>query len=138
MTDQPIRAIFDTNVWISYLIGRQLKNITKLIVDKKIELILSDQLILEVKEVTSRPKFRKYFKSEKVEELLVFMGIMGTNYPIRKIPQICRDPKDNFLLGLISESDADYLVTGDKDLLSLNPFKNTKILEPVEFEQAVK
>jgi predicted nucleic acid-binding protein len=49
-----------------------------------------------------------------------------------------RDPKDNFLLDLIDVSGADYLITGDKDLLSLNPFKTAKILTPADFETALR
>lgn len=51
---------------------------------------------------------------------------------------INRDPKDNFLLDLIDFSKADFLVTGDKDLLAHNPFKTSKILTPVEFEKFLK
>ncbi|RYE23286.1 MAG: putative toxin-antitoxin system toxin component, PIN family, partial [Sphingobacteriaceae bacterium] len=47
---------------------------------------------------------------------------------------INRDPKDNFLLDLIDFSRAEYLVTGDKDLLLHNPFKTATILTPAEFE----
>lgn len=47
---------------------------------------------------------------------------------------INRDPKDNFLLDLIDYSKADYLVTGDKDLLEHNPFKTAEILTLKEFE----
>jgi len=50
---------------------------------------------------------------------------------------INRDPKDNFLLDLIDFSKADYLVTGDKDLLVHNPFKSTIILTPANFEKAL-
>jgi len=46
-----------------------------------------------------------------------------------------KDPKDNFLLDLIDYSKADCLVTDDKDLLALNPFKTAKILIPAEFEK---
>ncbi len=51
---------------------------------------------------------------------------------------ICIDPKDNFLLDLIDVSKADYLVTGDKDLLEHNPFKTAKILTPAEFENQLE
>lgn len=51
---------------------------------------------------------------------------------------INRDPKDSFLLDLIEFSNADYLVTGDKDLLESNPFKNTKILTPNDFEKQLE
>jgi uncharacterized protein len=48
-----------------------------------------------------------------------------------------RDPKDNFLLDLIDFSGADFLVTGDKDLLAHNPFKTASILTPADFEKAM-
>ena len=50
---------------------------------------------------------------------------------------INRDPKDNFLLNLIDASKADYLVTGDNDLLILNLFKTAKIITPSDFEKEI-
>ena len=123
------KVIFDTNIWISYLIGGQLGNITELLSSRKIELVLSEQLLTELTEVTSRKKFRRYFDEQKVNELFKLMDILGTNYEIAEYPNICRDPKDNFLLGLIRVSRADFLITGDQDLLELNPFEGTEIIE---------
>lgn len=128
-SEHPTKVIIDTNIWISYLIGRQLGNLTELLSARKIELILSDQLLIELKEVTSRKKFRRYFGKREVNELLKLMDILGTHYEVREYPNICRDVKDNFLLGLIRASQADILVTGDQDLLVLNPFEGTAIIE---------
>lgn len=129
-SEHQTKVIFDTNIWISYLIGGQLGNITELLSSRKIELVLSEQLLTELTEVTSRQKFRKYFDERKVNELLKLMDILGTNYEIAEYPNICRDPKDNFLLGLIRVSQANFLITGDQDLLELNPFERTEIIEP--------
>lgn len=46
---------------------------------------------------------------------------------VESIVTICRDPKDNFLLALAKDGKADYLLTGDKDLLDLIKFGKTKI-----------
>jgi predicted nucleic acid-binding protein len=46
---------------------------------------------------------------------------------------LCRDPKDNFLLNLAIDSKADYLVTGDDDLLILDRVENTKIIKMKDF-----
>jgi uncharacterized protein len=46
---------------------------------------------------------------------------------------ICRDPKDNMFLDLGFASKADYIISGDKDLLSLERFENCKIVLPSEF-----
>ena len=127
---QRTKVIFDTNIWISYLIGHQLGGLTDLLKSQKIELVLSEQLRTELKEVTGRRKFRKYFSKQNVNDLLKLMDFLGTDYQVNEYPEICRDPKDNFLLGLIKASQANFLVTGDQDLITLNPFEGTEIIEP--------
>lgn len=130
-----IKVIFDTNIWISFLIGKRLQVIKDLIIEQKLEIILSDQLLLEIQLVTQRPKLKKYFPENKVEELIQFLEIVGKKFEVKSLNDVSRDSKDNFLLDLIDASKADYLVTGDKDLLILNPFNKTKILTPAEFEK---
>lgn len=129
-SEKRTKVIFDTNIWISYLIGHQLGELTELLTSQRIEIILSEQLRTELTEVTRRKKFQKYFSKEKVAELLKLMNFIGTDYEIKEYPNICRDPKDDFLLGLIRISKAKFLVTGDQDLLELNPFEGTEIIEP--------
>jgi putative PIN family toxin of toxin-antitoxin system len=46
---------------------------------------------------------------------------------------VCRDPKDNMILELAVSGKADVIVTGDDDLLVLNPFREIAILNPQEF-----
>ncbi|MBI5465548.1 putative toxin-antitoxin system toxin component, PIN family, partial [Candidatus Gottesmanbacteria bacterium] len=53
-------------------------------------------------------------------------------HPKSKV-EICRHSKDNLLLEACLEGNADYLVTGDKDLLVLKTFKTTRILAPAQF-----
>jgi len=130
-----IRVVIDTNVMIGFLIGKRLQKIKNRLSEASIRLILTDQLINELKSVTSRPKFKKYFNKQDVVELIELFSIIGQNYPIQDIPEICRDPKDNFLLSLCLIGNVDYLVTGDKDLLELIEYKSTKILTASEFEK---
>lgn len=66
------------------------------------------------------------------------LEIIAEKITIKPTHFISRDPKDNFLLDLIDFSKADYLVTGDKDLLEHNPFKTANILSPTEFEKELK
>ena len=51
---------------------------------------------------------------------------------------VCRDKKDNFLLNLACDSKADYLVTGDKDLLEIKSLNKTKILTLSELKENCK
>lgn len=138
MKNKNVKVIFDTNVWISFLIGKRLSNIKDLIADGRIIIITTEQLLDEIKLVTSRDKLKKYFPKEKVTELIEFLEVISEKIDIRPIYFVSRDPKDNFLLDLIDFSKADYLITGDKDLLEHNPFKTAHILTPAEFEMQIK
>lgn len=132
------KVIFDTNIWISFLIGKRLQFIKDLIANRQLVVVISEQLLLELKRVTQRPKLKKYFSEEKVEELIRFLLVVGQKHEPKVINLVSRDPKDNFLLDLAETSKADYLVTGDKDLLVLNPFRSTQIMTPADFEAEVR
>jgi len=123
-----IRVVIDTNVMVSFLIGKRLRKLKDRLSDSTIKLLLTKQLIDELKLVTSRPKLRKYFDKHDVNELIELISIIGLTYDIYDIPNICRDPKDDFLLSLCQIGKADYLVTGDNDLLDLAGYKETKII----------
>ena len=138
MKAKSIKVIFDTNVWISFLIGRRLHILRDYIVDGRITIVVTELLLIEIREVAKRPIFKKYFPPKKVNELIDLLEIIALMTTIDLNNTICKDPKDNFLLDLIESSKADILVTGDKDLLTLNPFKTARIIAPAEFEQFIK
>jgi len=130
-----IKVVFDTNVWISFLIGKRLSIVKKYISNRQIIIVTTDQLIEEIEEVTSRESMRKYFPHTEVLKLIHFLKTIAEKHKITPLHFVNRDPKDNFLLDLITVSKADYLITGDKDLLTLNPFEKTEILTPADFEK---
>jgi uncharacterized protein len=118
-----------------FLIGKRLAKVKHFIISGQITIITTDQLISELIIVTSREKIRKYFPKENVTELLELLDIISERVVISPKYFISRDPKDNFLLDLIDFSKADYLITGDQDLLEHNPFKTAQILTPKDFEK---
>jgi len=128
------KVIFDTNVWISFLIGKRLSFLKPFISKGQITIVYNEQLIEELKDVTLRPKLKKYFPHNEIKEMLELIDVIGLKFDTISIHKICRDMKDNFLLDLIDISKADYLVSGDKDLKELNHFKTAQILSPAEFE----
>lgn len=132
---KPIKIIIDTNIWISFLIGKELSGLKSLIVDEKVILILCDQILNEIRITTQHPKLKKYFPKKKVEELINLLKVIG----LRVIPKSninkCRDRKDIFLLSLAKDTRADYLITGDKDLLTLEEFEHTKIKNYKDFRK---
>jgi putative PIN family toxin of toxin-antitoxin system len=135
MKAKNIKVIFDTNVWISFLIGKRLSFIKKYVASGQIIIITTPQLLTEIKEVTKREKLKKYFPEESVKDLIELLETIAEQIEIKPVHFINRDPKDNFLLDLIDFSKADYLVTGDKDLLEHNPFKTAMIITPSDFEK---
>ncbi len=104
-----------------------------LILEGKIKLIFSHELIEEFVTVANRPKFKNFFNNKDIEKLLRIFDSYGKLYKVSRRINICRDPKDNFLLDLAAESNAEYLVTGDTDLLVLKKIDNTQILSWNDF-----
>ena len=134
--EEKIRVIVDVNIWISFLIGRRLQRIFDVLVKPQIVLIFSKELLDELYAVTQRPKFKKYFtSSENMKELLNFLSTIGEmiNLP-ETLPERCRDSKDDYLLELALISGADFLVTGDKDLLVLQNIGDCQIVTAMEFD----
>ena len=136
--EEKIRVIVDVNIWISFLIGRRLQRIFDVLVKPQIVLIFSKELLDELYAVTQRPKFKKYFtSSENVEELLNFLSTMGEMIELSEtLPERCRDNKDDYLLELAVVSDADFLITGDKDLLVIQTIGDCQIVTAMEFDAA--
>jgi uncharacterized protein len=86
---------------------------------------LCHQLLEEINLVTQRPKLQKYFPVTKVQEFLEVLNIIGFSIEITSEVSIGRDAKDNYLLALAKDSQAYFLITGDRDLLSWVNFEGT-------------
>jgi len=129
------RIIVDTNLWISYLISKGFKSLDRLIFDNQAVLIFSSELIDEFVKVSKRKKFSNYFNSSDIKKLLLIFDSYGEIVKVTSKISACRDSKDNFLLSLSVDGKADYLITGDDDLLELKTFKQTRILKISDFEK---
>lgn len=127
------KVIFDTNIWLSLLIRGGFPSIFSYVESGQIQIILSVELIDEFLEVSQRVKFQKYFSITDRNSFLSYLLKNGEIIEVNSKPVECRDPKDNFLLGLALDGKATHLITGDKDLLELNPFFETKINSLTEF-----
>lgn len=128
-----VKVIVDTNLWISWLINKDFKKIDKIILSKKVILIFSLELFNEFIEVCNRPKIKKYFTEEDLDTLLQLIDEIAYFIDVKTTINLCRDAKDNFLLSLAIDSNADYLVTGDNDLLEIKKIKGTQIVSIQDF-----
>ena len=125
---RPFKVIIDTNLWISFIISNKLSLLDSLLFSGKIRLIFSLELIKEIEATIAKPKLKKYFLSEGLEEMLTMFEPFINLVEVKSVVSVCRDPKDNFLLELAKDSKADYILTGDKDLLNIAKFGKTKIV----------
>jgi len=128
------KIIVDTNLWVSFLLTRQFDFLDALLDDNKAVLVFSQELLEEFVDVTQRPKLKPFFRLEDLERLLRIVDEKAMYYVVNSRVDACRDDKDNFLLSLAKDSKADYLITGDKDLLVLEEFERTKIITIKEYE----
>ena len=131
------RVVIDTNLWISYLISSKYDFLDDLIERDVIKIIYSEALLQELLDVTSRPKFKKYFHKDDVLCLMHFIYQNAEFIECTTTVEICRDEKDNFLLGLAIDSEADFLLSGDMDLLVLEKIGSTEILNISEFKYKI-
>jgi uncharacterized protein len=132
------KVILDTNLWISFLITKNLSEIDELIQDRKIKLLFSNELLEEFLTVAKRPKFTKYFTNEDLKEILRLFDYYGKLIKVKTKISESRDKKDNFLLSLAVDGKADFLITGDSDLLILKKIKKTKIVSWSNFLLDIK
>ncbi len=133
MQNKVSRIIIDTNLWISFLITKDFAKLDEILFSRHGILVFSQELLDEFLEVARRPKFRRFFSSADIEELLETIEEYAEIVKIHSKIEICRDLKDNFLLSLSVDGNADYLLTGDKDLLDLTKFAETAILTISDF-----
>jgi len=128
------RIVFDTNTLISHLLlpdSLPAKAVRKGLHAGRV--IVSKDTLSELAEVLSRSKFDRYISIEDRQEFFRYFGrVVEKIEIIRKIKK-CRDPKDDKFLELAINGRAALLITGDKDLLVMNPFQTIKIIKPEQY-----
>lgn len=134
-----LKAVIDNNIWISALLGtgvpKKLKDHLK---QEHYQAICSTALVEELLDVLSRPKFAGKITDIDAADLLRFLRKAAVFVQPEQLDPISRDPKDDMFLACAVAAGADYLVTGDKDLLSLAELRGTKIVAPREFLQVLE
>ena len=137
MESNALRVVIDTNIWISFLIGKAITGLNQAIINDRLIILFSDDLFSELIEVLNRPKFKKYFSESTIQNLIALLNEKVELIETSLHFDDCRDKKDNFLLDLAVSGNANYLVTGDSDLLILNPFENVEIVSYQYFQNIV-
>ncbi len=129
-----LRIILDTNVLISGLLlsSSTSQQIFDQVTGNEI-LLISENIFAEISQTLIRKKFDKYVSLEKRLNFLANLREKAEIVEITENITSCRDPKDNKFLELAVSGKADFIITGDQDLLVLNPFRNIEIITINEF-----
>ena len=134
MSDSRPRIILDTNLLISRALtpSSLTASAVRLMIDH-CELLVSQATMDEFATTLTRVQSKGFVKQGEALMLITSYKEMVEWVPIIERVQECRDPKDNKFLELAVNGQADYIVTGDKDLLVLHPFRGIPILTAKDF-----
>ena len=95
--------------------------------------LVSDDTLAELADVLSRPKFDRWVTLAERQHFVQLLGGVARRVNITHRVQACRDPKDDKFLHVALNGEAEAIVTGDRDLLALDPFHGVRILRPADF-----
>lgn len=129
-----MRCVFDTNAIISAMLSKTgTPGVALAHAYDTGEILVSVPLMRELHGVVSRPKFDRYVTPSERER---FLGLLLRDARLVEITEsirACRDPKDDQVLELAVCGRADWIVTGDADLLVLDPFRGIRIVKAADF-----
>ena len=125
-----MKVLFDTNLWISFMIGRRLASLSDVLNRHDVQVYVSEAELNEIRTVIERPKFNniisqntRYHFFEMAYDVCRFTDItVDALSPIR-------DPKDIYLLSMAESVPVDYIVSGDRDLTDLGQHNGIPIIK---------
>lgn len=130
-----MRVLIDTNILVSYLLKHGSESATRSVASAAIlgdfTMLLPEDLLGElVSRVSRKPYLANRVTTADLEALVGILLDVAEVVPAitSQIPAVCRDPKDDYLLAHALVGQADYLVTGDRDLLALGEVEGMRIV----------
>ncbi len=124
--------VIDSNVWISALIfGGNPEKILKLFIDNKVEVVMSEEIITELRRIIIN-KFPLFVNSLNLLEASLRKDTVFVQLGSMTI-DASRDVDDNRIIETAYIGKAQYIISGDKDLLVLKKYEDIKILNPGDF-----
>ncbi len=142
MVSRPARVLCDANVYISYLLpsrtGQAIVAIVEAAFRGDFVLLIPPEVVAELADAVRRKPYlvRRIYTPDVETFVAAIRGVGEVIPPIREpLPVVTRDRKDDYLLAYALVGAADFLVTGDRDLLILGSVGNVLIVSPTEFAQ---
>lgn len=135
-----MRVLLDTNILLSYLLNPRgdppIATVLRAVLEGELTLLLPEQLVAEFTDkVATKPYLAARISPAQAAAFIADLAVVGEVVPTlpEPFPEITRDPKDDYLLACAMVGQADYLVSGDNDLLALGPVAGLTILSPADF-----
>ena len=136
-----MRVILDTNVFISYLLAPQQHDekvpyVMQMAFFGRYTLLVPADLLAELQaKMATKPYLVKHIPPHTVEKFLTALAMVAELIPpiTEPIPVVSRDKKDDYLFAYAVVGEADYLVSGDEDVLVIKQVQGVKIVSPAEF-----
>ena len=130
------RFVVDTNVLISHLLLPSSSPSKALRIALTMgELLVSNATLAELAQVIQRPKFDKYLTNQDRKRFFEVLAPLCIPVEIIQPIHACRDSKDDKFLEVAINGSANFILTGDRDLLALHPFHDIPILSPSQYLQ---
>jgi putative PIN family toxin of toxin-antitoxin system len=118
-----MRVVIDPNLLVSYLLthrGPIAQIIDVHLAHEDFTLLICTQLLEELDRVLQYTRFQRYFNNETRLRFIALIAALGELVDVPdEAPRILRDPKDDYLIACALAGNADFLVSGDKDVLEL-------------------
>ena len=134
MTENLVRVVVDTSILVSAAVwpnSRPAEAVRYALLNNQV--LTSFSVEAECRGVFSRTKFDAYASVASRMRFLELFFEAALTIEITHAVYDCRDPKDNMFLELAAAGKADFIITGDKDLLALHPWRGVSILTPSSF-----
>ena len=135
-----MRVLVDANIFLSFLLFPRRDSPSRQVIQAAIlgtfVLLVPEELLEELAaRAREKPYLAERIHPEEVDELAQILSTIAEPIPqiTEPIPALTRDPKDDYLIAYALVGSADYLVTGDRDLLALRQVGDVKIVTPREF-----
>jgi putative PIN family toxin of toxin-antitoxin system len=138
-----IRVVLDTNILVSSLVAEYgpLRQILDAWLEDRYSLVTSLYLVEELIHVLSYPRIAKRVHLDE-EELTAIMAALLSKAEVTpghlRLPGVTRDPKDDAVVACAKEGDANYIVSGDQDLLVLDEYEGIRVVTPRQFVEVMQ
>lgn len=133
-TESSAVIVLDTNILVSAALFQRSTSATVLIeAVRYFQVVQSEETWAEFMDVIHRPKFHRYLTPDERQSFIQTLIQVTRFVEVHSSVTDCSDPKDNKFLALALDAGAEQIISGDSDLLELNPYQGVKILTSSEF-----